>query len=92
MISAYEANKATREMLHQVATEFIINTVACKVREAVNEGKFELTVDITDHRDQRAAEQIVRILRDEYRFIVSFTPASSASPAWLDISWEAAEE
>lgn len=92
MMSAYEANKATKEMLHQIAKEFIINTVACKVQEAVYEGKFELTVDVTDSRDQRAAEKIAEILRDEYRFWVNFTPASCASPAWLDISWEVEEE
>ena len=92
MISAHEANKATKDMLDQVAEEFILNVVDHKVREAVNEGLFEATVDIADPRDQRAAEQIVRILRDEYRFKVVFTPATLESPCWLDISWEANNE
>lgn len=92
MISAYEANKATKEMLNQVAEEFILNVVDHKVREAVTEGLFEATVDIADPRDQRAAERLVEILRDEYRFKVVFTPASCASPCWLDISWEVGEE
>lgn len=92
MMSAYEANKATKEMLDQVAKEFILNVVDHKVREAVNEGLFEVTVDIADPRDQRAAERLIEILRDEYRFKAVFTPASCASPCWLDISWEANNE
>jgi len=92
MMSAYEANKATKEKLDQVAKEFVINTVDDKVREAVNDGLFGTTVDIVDSRDQRAAERIAEILRDEYRFSVLLTPASFDSPCWLDISWEASNE
>jgi hypothetical protein len=80
MMSAYEANKATKEKLDQVAKEFVINTVDDKVREAVNDGLFGATVDVADPRDQRAAERIVEILRDEYRFSVVLTPSSFDSP------------
>ncbi len=92
MMSAYEANKATKEKLDQVAKEFVINTVEDKVREAVNDGLFGVEVDITDPRDQRAAERIAEILRDSYRFSVVLTPASFDSPCWMEISWEANNE
>lgn len=92
MISAYEANKATKEKLDQVAKEFVINTVEEEVRKAINDGLYGTTVDIADPRDQRAAERIAEILRDEYRFSVELTPASFDSPCWMDISWEDMEE
>ena len=92
MMSAYEANKATKERLDQVAKEFIINTIEEEVRKAVNEGLFGTTVDIADPRDQRAAERIAEILRDEYRFSVELTPSAFDSPCWVDISWEANNE
>jgi hypothetical protein len=92
MMSAHEANKATKEMLNQIAKEFIINTVADEVRKAINNGIFRTIVDIVDSRDRRAAERIAEILSDEYRFSVELFPASSESPCWLDISWEANNE
>ena len=92
MLTACEANKATKETLDQLAKEFIINVVDCKVREAINNSFFETTVDIVDSRDQRAAERIAEILRDEYHFNVELTLSSFDSPCWLDISWEADNE
>lgn len=92
MISAYEANKATKDRLDQVAKEFIINTVSTMVREAIDRGVFTTTIELFDPLDQQAADRLVTLLRDEYRFKVEFTPANLGAPALLDLSWEVEEE
>lgn len=92
MMTAYEANKATKDKLDQVAKEFIINVVSDVVREAVEHGVFTTTVEIIDPLTERAADKIVAILKDEYRFKVELTPSNLGSSTYLDLSWEVEEE
>lgn len=92
MMTAYEANKATKDKLDQVAKEFIINVVSDVVREAVEHGVFTTTIEIVDPLVQIAAGKIVSILRDEYRFEVKLTPPVLNTSAYLDLSWEVEEE
>ena len=92
MLTACEANKATKDRLDQVAKEFIINVVSDAVREAVEHGVFTATIEIVDPLAGRAAERIAEILRDEYHFNVELTLSSFDSPCWINISWEANNE
>lgn len=92
MMTAYEANKATKDRLDQVAKEFITNVVSEVVRESVEHGAFTATVEIIDPLAERAADNIVSLLRDEYRFKVELTPSVLNSNAYLELSWEVEEE
>lgn len=92
MMTAYEANKATKDRLDQVAKEFIINVVSDVVREAVEHGVFTATIEIVDPLIEKAADRLVTILKDEYRFGVELIPSNLGSPTYLDLSWEVEEE
>lgn len=91
MMTAYDANKATKDRLDQVAKEFIFNVVSDVVRESVEHGAFTATVEIIDPLTEMAADNIVSLLRDEYRFKVELTPSVLNSTAYLELSWEVEE-
>lgn len=79
MITAAQAREKTLETITQVAKEFLINSVAPKIDEAVRFGNFKCTVKHTHAQVFR--DKVMELLELE-GYIVT------AEDSWYDIMWE----
>lgn len=76
MITAYEARKATEERLKVLAKEFVLNKVDPQIRKAIDKGRSNTVIDLTNSdfsipNLDFVGPEIVKLLK-EFGFVTDF--------------------